>query len=80
MGYNSKSDSNLLGASSGSALLQARLNHLPRTTFSFQLAGEQCRIGDVPVHDIAASRLYEDGISRRGPLTFEREEGVPCRS
>lgn len=74
MSYNSKFGESRSVSTSESSL-QSLLDQLSRATFSFLLVGEKWHIGDVPLRNISASGLFEEGIFRLGPFIFEGEKG-----
>lgn len=75
LNYNSRSGDYRQGSSSGGALMQAILDQLTRTTFSFVLVGKDWRIGDLPMRTVSASGNYEDGVLVLGPFRFEGDDG-----
>lgn len=73
--YNSRNGDFRQGTASGSALLQAVLDQLSRTTFSFLLVGKDWKVGGIPVKAVSASGNYEDGVLSLGPFMFEGDDG-----
>lgn len=69
--YNSKSSEVRSVPSSANTILQAILDQLTRTSFSFQLDGRSWTVGPARLNDVKLAGTYEDGILNVGPFTFE---------
>lgn len=78
--YNSRSGEGRLAPSSGSALLEAILDQLTRTTFSFQLAGADWRVGPARVRSVDANGTFEDGVLNIGEVSFKGKDGFAAEA
>lgn len=81
--YDSRLGEDAAAASTGSVLLQAVLDQLSRTCFSFRLIGTDWMVGDIPMDKVEACGSFEEGVLDISPLVFQsgQEFGaeVQCR-
>lgn len=73
--YNSRSGEVRYNPSNASAVLQAILDQLTRTSFSFHLGGTDWRVGPARLNKVVASGTFEDGVLNIGPFTCEGKDG-----
>lgn len=73
--YNSRSGEVRYNPSNASAVLQAILDQLTRTSFSFHLGGTDWRVGPALLNKIVASGTFEDGVLNIGPFACEGKDG-----
>lgn len=73
--YDSKSGENGQVPTTANAVLQAILDQLTRTTFTFRLSGKDWALGDFPVQRVLACGTFEDGILDVGPFLFDGQQG-----
>eukprot|EP00177_Eucheuma_denticulatum_P007841 GFKZ01014277.1.p1 GENE.GFKZ01014277.1~~GFKZ01014277.1.p1 ORF type:complete len:2034 (+),score=303.86 GFKZ01014277.1:303-6404(+) len=73
--YNSQSGEGRRMPTNASAVLQALLDQLARSTFSFQLGGSGWRLGPALLDRVEASGTFEDGVLLVGPLSLRGKDG-----
>lgn len=73
--YNSQSGEARRMPSNASAVLQALLDQLARTTFSFHMGGSGWRLGPALLDRVEASGTFEDGVLLVGPLSLRGKDG-----
>lgn len=73
--YNSRSGGVGEGPTAANAVLQAILDQLTRTSFSFELGGKDWVVGDFPIENVFASGSFEDGVLQIGPFLFNGKDG-----
>lgn len=78
--YNSRLGEERRSVSGVNALLQAILDQLTRTTFSFELTGDDWSIGPARVRQVDASGTFEDGVLNVGPLSFQGKDGFKAEA
>eukprot|EP00178_Gracilaria_changii_P001727 TRINITY_DN12417_c0_g1_i1.p1 TRINITY_DN12417_c0_g1~~TRINITY_DN12417_c0_g1_i1.p1 ORF type:complete len:2024 (+),score=274.42 TRINITY_DN12417_c0_g1_i1:261-6332(+) len=69
--------------SAAGVLLQAALDQLTRTSFSFRLVGADWAIGDIPIDNVQALASFEEGVLDIGTTLFQHQRQfgaeVECR-